>query len=53
MPVDPEEMALRRDKDFNAALKMIGEGGPIFEMPKKIKAKENGYDEHELPRDYQ
>ena len=28
---DPEEMALRQDKDFIASLNMINEGGVAFE----------------------
>jgi hypothetical protein len=52
-PIEPEEMALRRDKDYIAKLKMIGEGGPVFQQPDKRKTEVRGYDEKELPRDYQ
>jgi len=30
LPIDEEEMALRRDEDYIASLKMIGEGGASF-----------------------
>lgn len=30
LPIGEEEMALRKDEDFNASLKMIGEGGASF-----------------------
>lgn len=30
LPIDEEEMARRQDEDFNASLKMVGEGSPIF-----------------------
>lgn len=29
-PIDEEEMARRRDEDYIASLKMIGEGGASF-----------------------
>ena len=31
LPIDPEEMARRQDKDYIDSLKMIGEGGPVFD----------------------
>lgn len=31
LPIDEEEMARRRDEDYIASLKMIGEGGPSYE----------------------
>jgi hypothetical protein len=52
-PVDLEEMKLRKNKDYNALLKMIAEGGPVFEAPDRMGNEEQGYDEKDLPRDYQ
>ncbi|MGN7409554.1 MULTISPECIES: hypothetical protein [unclassified Sporosarcina] len=54
--IHPDEMNLRGDMDYIAMLQMIGEGAPDFsrfldhrpESPSEI-----GFDEHELPRDYQ
>lgn len=60
--VDPAEMKLRRDLDFIASLRMVGEGAPVFtDMTKREPAvnkpeeneKPQGFNEEELPRDYQ
>lgn len=59
MPIDPNEMELRRNKDFIDILKMIGEGSPVFERFEedepaiKKRQERDGFDESELPRDYQ
>jgi len=51
-PIDPEEMALRQDKDFIDSLKMVGEGGPSFYSFNNDD--EEGEDnDRELPRAYQ
>ena len=31
-PIDPEEMAMRKDLDVIASLNMIGEGGPVYNL---------------------
>ncbi|GKV68478.1 hypothetical protein NCCP2716_09760 [Sporosarcina sp. NCCP-2716] len=54
--IHPDEMNLRSDLDHIASLHMIGEGAPDFS--KRIAHRpapppEYGFDEHELPRDYQ
>jgi hypothetical protein len=33
--VDPKEMELRQNKDFNASLDMVGEGAPIYHIDKE------------------
>lgn len=56
LPIDPVEMELRQNKDFMAILKMIGEGSPVYEELGGIggiRKEFEGYDESELPRDYQ
>ncbi|AOV06483.1 hypothetical protein [Sporosarcina ureilytica] len=57
MPIDPEEMAKRLDEDVNAALKMIGEGSPIFESYPygnyEVFESEEPHNEKELPESYQ
>lgn len=57
LPVESSEMELRRDKDFIAKLKMIGEGGPIYEQYEVLEKKREESDVFEdvdqLPRDYQ
>ena len=56
LPIDPVEMELRQNKDFIAILKMIGEGGPIYVQPEEMEKKrkeQEGFDEDELPFDYQ
>ena len=55
-PVHPDEMNLRSDMDHIAMLHMIGEGAPDFS--KRIEHRptpslSEGFDEHELPKDYQ
>ncbi|MDI2589800.1 MULTISPECIES: hypothetical protein [unclassified Psychrobacillus] len=34
-PVDPEEMAMRKNWDVIASLNMIGEGGPVYNFEEK------------------
>ncbi len=59
LPVDPAEQELRKNQDFIDSLKMIGEGGPIYELPEeddsviKKRNESHGFDEKDLPRDYQ
>jgi hypothetical protein len=57
LPIESSEMELRRDKDFIAKLKMIGEGGPIYEQYEMLEKKREESDVFEdiekLPRDYQ
>lgn len=31
-PIDPEELAMRKDLDVIASLNMIGEGGPVHNL---------------------
>ncbi|MFJ7970371.1 hypothetical protein [Psychrobacillus sp. NPDC096389] len=31
-PIDPEELAMRKDLDVIASLNMIGEGGPVYNL---------------------
>lgn len=55
-PIHPDEMNLRSDMDHLAMLHMIGEGAPDFS--KQLKHRQapppsEGFDEHELPKDYQ
>ena len=55
-PVHPDEMSLRSDVDHLAMLHMIGEGAPDFspQMEHGLESPlSEGFDEHELPRDYQ
>lgn len=35
--LDPREVELRLDEDFNAMLNMIGEGAPVFSFSEKEK----------------
>lgn len=35
--LDPREVELRRDEDFNAILNMIGEGAPVFSFDEKVE----------------
>ena len=51
LPIDEEEMARRQDEDLIALLKMIGEGGPIFNPFEK--ADEEHVGEKNLPETYQ
>jgi hypothetical protein len=57
LPIESSEMELRRNKDFIAKLKMIGEGGPIYEqyeiLEKKREESHVFEDVEKLPRDYQ
>ena len=57
LPIESSEMELRRNKDFIAKLKMIGEGGPIYEQSEILeKRREESHvfeDTEKLPRDYQ
>jgi len=57
LPIESSEMELRSNKDFIAKLKMIGEGGPIYEqyeMLDKKREESDSFEEAEkLPRDYQ
>ena len=57
LPIESSEMELRRNKDFIAKLKMIGEGGPIYdqyEMLEKRREESDVFEDGEkLPRDYQ
>ena len=53
LPIDPSEMELRKNKDFIAAQKMIGEGGPVYEYYEEPKEEPRGYTEDELPEYYQ
>ena len=44
--IEPEEMERRHNKDFIASLKMIGEGGPVYDSieqdwDKEVKVKKN------------
>ncbi len=40
LPIDPSEMELRHNKDFIAKLKMIGEGGPIYDQSENDSKKD-------------
>ncbi|MBD7907568.1 hypothetical protein [Sporosarcina gallistercoris] len=54
--IHPDEMNLRNDMDHIAMLHMIGEGAPDFSRfldHRPEPPSEQGFDEHELPRDYQ
>lgn len=58
LPIDPAEMELRKNKDFMAILKMIGEGGPVYNDVDHMRAEHlrkevEGYEESELPKFYQ
>ena len=58
LPINSAEMELRKNKDFMAILKMIGEGGPIYDAVDEIRAEhlrkeQEGYDESDLPKYYQ
>ncbi|CAM3239986.1 hypothetical protein FITA111629_11930 [Filibacter tadaridae] len=53
LPVDQTEMELRKDQDFNALLKMIGEGSPIHEIHMETMDQLRDFQEHELPPEYQ
>ena len=57
LPIESSEMELRSNEDFIAKLKMIGEGGPIYEqyeMLEKSREKSGSFEDAEkLPRDYQ
>ena len=52
LPVDPEEMSRRHDEDYNASLRMVGEGAPIFD-PRTKEVKEPVVRDQELPETYQ
>ena len=39
LSVESSEMELRRNEDFIAKLKMIGEGSPIYDSPKELDVK--------------
>ncbi|WOV84149.1 hypothetical protein PGH26_14975 [Sporosarcina jeotgali] len=54
--IHPDEMSLRSNMDYIAMLHMIGEGAPDlsrFLDHSPEHPSEMGFDEHELPRDYQ
>ncbi|WP_432353449.1 hypothetical protein [Sporosarcina sp. A2] len=54
--IHPDEMNLRSDMDHIAMLHMIGEGAPDFSQffnPQENPIQSKGFDEQELPRDYQ
>lgn len=56
--VDPEEMEMRRNKDYIASLKMIGEGAPIYDFDREEEFDgtppiEDTETDKKLPRDYQ
>lgn len=56
LPIDPEEMAHRLDRDFIASLNMIGEGAPIFAAYSKFEDEEEEEvkaEKQELPETYQ
>jgi len=57
LPIESSEMELRSNKDFIAKLKMIGEGGPIYEqyeiLDKKREESDSFEEAEKLPRDYQ
>jgi hypothetical protein len=57
LPIESSEMELRRNEDFNAKLKMIGEGGPIYDQPEILEKRREEFDifddVEQLPLDYQ
>lgn len=57
LPIDPEEMAKRLDEDVNAALKMIGEGSPVYEsyphVSDDVIEGKSPAKERDLPETYQ
>jgi len=42
LSVESSEMELRRNKDFIAKLKMIGEGSPIYDSSEELDVKREG-----------
>lgn len=50
--VEPEEMEKRRNKDFIASLKMVGEGAPVYDSIEE-DWEEEVKEERKLPRAYQ
>ena len=50
--LESEEMHRRQDEDYIASLKMIGEGGPVYEIEEEDHLKDVIKDV-KLPRDYQ
>ncbi|SER66533.1 hypothetical protein [Psychrobacillus sp. OK032] len=40
-PIDPEEMAMRKNWDVIASLNMIGEGGPVYNLEEDKEDKQN------------
>ncbi|WP_157886518.1 hypothetical protein [Planococcus versutus] len=45
--LDPREVELRLDEDFNAMLNMIGEGAPVFSFYEhQVMAEEQTPEEH-------
>lgn len=53
LPIEPAEMELRKNSDFIAAQKMIGEGGPVYDYELKPQLEKKGLSEDELPEYYQ
>lgn len=53
LPVDPEEMAKRRDADFRAVMDMIGEGAPVFGAYDDEDVPGSKEDARQLPETYQ
>ncbi|NYF25736.1 hypothetical protein [Sporosarcina sp. JAI121] len=57
LSIESSEMELRNNKDFIAKLKMIGEGGPIYEQYEEYKKKWEDSrvfdDEENMPGEYQ
>lgn len=52
LSIDPEEMALRQDRDFIDSLKMVGEGGTsTFSF--NYQEEDDDVEDREFPRAYQ
>lgn len=57
--IDPIELELRKNQDFIASQKMIGEGSPVYgqfeenEPDVKKQQEQSGFHVEQLPRDYQ
>ncbi|WP_391120233.1 hypothetical protein [Psychrobacillus sp. L3] len=48
-PVDPEEMAMRKNLDLIASLNMIGEGGPAPSQEEEENIKEVSTEHKNIP----
>ena len=51
-PIDPEEMAMRKNLDVIASLNMIGEGGPVHNLEEEKEETQDSLETNRPEKNY-